>query len=696
MSSASQLPPSVARPTGPLPHGETLEWLEADGLGGYASGTASLIRTRRYHALLLAARTPPTARYALVNALECWLSSPDPDAPRIPITRHRYGFGTLSPSDAAPIIEFAPDPWPRWRIALTDALTIECDLFVPRGLAAVALTYRLISSLHTRPDYTLNVRPLMSCRDHHALHHENDSFNFEPILVEGKGAQGDRLHWHPYGDATPGIVAQSSGDYIHDPLWYRNFFYSEDAARGQDCHEDLASPGIFTHDLSTGPAAMVFEAIDPRLPHPSCVSASTTVDLWRAAELRRRKNHDGLTRAASAYIVQRVNPTAPASSSTAPTTQRSIIAGYPWFTDWGRDTFIALRGLCLATGQFDDARAILLGWAATIDQGQIPNRFVDDDAQPEFNSVDASLWFVIAAGDFLARVRSDPRLCTPLERTTLESAILSIVRGYRDGTRFNIGMDTRDGLIRAGQAGYALTWMDARIGTWCITPRIGKPCEIQALWINALAIAETIDQEGGKQWGTWRTRATESFNTRFWNPAAKCLFDVVDLNFIDGATDDAIRPNQLFAIGGLPLVLLPLDRARAVLDAAHAHLWTPMGPRSLAPSHPSYRPRYEGNLESRDVAYHQGTVWPWLSGAFIEAWLRVHASGETSPAKILALKNHAREHFLRPLLSAMHSAGLGHLAEIADAESPHTPRGCLFQAWSMGEILRLDRHVLKP
>lgn len=667
--------------------GERLEWLEADGLGGYASGTASFVRTRRYHALLLAARTPPTARYALVNAVECWLTRTDASGePLAPIflTRHRYGSGLLVPSDAAAIVEFAPDPWPRWRFAIDETLSIECDLFVPRGIPAVALSFRAVVSGTPRSGLTLHVRPLISCRDHHALHHENPSFNFEPELVEGKGQHGDRLHWRPYGDATPAIVAQSSGEYLHDPVWYRDFYYSEEAARGQDCREDLASPGIFQYDLKTGPAVTVFEALDPHLPAPSCINASGTVDLWRAAELRRRKHHDLLTRAGSAFIVHR-------GTASAKTPGRSIIAGYPWFTDWGRDTFIAMRGLCLATGQLEDARAILLAWAATIDQGQIPNRFVDDGEAPEFNSVDASLWFVIAAGEFLARVKADARLCTPLERTTLESAILSIVRGYRDGTRFNIGMDTRDGLIRAGEAGYALTWMDARIGTWCITPRIGKPVEIQALWINALAIAETIEQ----QWGTWRQRAVDSFNARFWNPSANCLFDVVDHNFVDGAADDALRPNQLFAIGGLPLAILPVDRARSVVDAVQRELWTPMGPRSLASSHPSYRPRYQGNLESRDVAYHQGTVWPWLAGAFIEAWLRVHTAGESNPARIITLKNQAREKFLRPLLAATQIAGLGHLAEIADAEAPHTSRGCLFQAWSMGELLRLDRQVLK-
>jgi predicted glycogen debranching enzyme len=678
-------------PSFPKPHiasGEQLEWLEADGLGGYASGTASLVRTRRYHALLLAARTPPTARYVLVNALECWVTrgeADDAEATPIWLSRHRYAPGVIAPLDAAPIIEFAPDPWPRWRFAIDDSLTIEHDLFVPRGMPATALTFRAVVTgpPASRAPLTLHVRPLLSFRDHHALHHENHNFNFEPVLVEGKGPRGDRLHWHPYGDATPGLVVQSSGEYEHDPIWYRDFLYAEEAARGQDCREDLASPGIFCFDLSAGAAVLVLEAIDPHLPRPSCVSAANTVDVWRASELRRRKHQDALTRAGSAYIVQR--------RGTSGTVGRSIIAGYPWFTDWGRDTFIAMRGLCLATGQFDDARAILLAWAASVDQGQIPNRFVDDEAEPEFNSVDASLWFVIAAGEFLTQVKADPRLCSPEDRAILESTIISIVRGYRDGTRFNIGLDTRDGLIRAGEAGYALTWMDARIGSWCITPRIGKPVEIQALWINALAIAETIDP----QWAVWRARAVESFNARFWNPAAGCLFDVVDHNFIDGMADDSLRPNQLFAVGGLPLAILPVDRARSVVDVVHRSLWTPMGPRSLSPSHPDYRPRYLGNLESRDVAYHQGTVWPWLSGAFIEAWLRVQTAGDATPAAMQRAKAQAREQFLRPLLAATHTAGLGHLAEIADAEPPHTPRGCLFQAWSMGELLRLDRDVLR-
>lgn len=684
--------------------GEQLEWLEADGLGGYASGTASLVRTRRYHALLLAARTPPTGRYALVNALECWITrgeaaqSEAKDAPPVWLTRHRYGSGVLAPADAAPIVEFAPDPWPRWRFAVDEGLSIEHELFVPRGIPAIALTFRANVTAARREPLTLNVRPLLSCRDHHELHHENPTFDFEPELIEGRGTHGDRLHWHPYGAATPGVAIQASGEYTHDPVWYRDFHYAEDAARGQGSAEDLASPGIYRFDLSAGPASMVLEAIDNNLPQPSCVNAGSTVDAWRISELRRRRNSDALSRAGAAYIVRRLAAT-PARSAPLPVAAErsasaglSVIAGYPWFTDWGRDTFIALRGLCLATGHLDEARSILLAWAATIDQGQIPNRFVDDDAQPEFNAVDASLWFVIAAGDFLARVKSDGRFCSASDRARLEDAIISIVRGYRDGTRFNIGLDTRDGLIRAGQPGYALTWMDARIGSWCITPRMGKPVEIQALWVNALAIAEAIDP----QWATWRTRAVDSFNARFWNARANCLFDVIDHNFIDGSEDDAIRPNQLFAVGGLPLAILPVERARAVVECVQRVLWTPMGPRSLDPAHASYRPRYEGNLESRDVAYHQGTVWPWLSGAFIEAWLRVHAAADSSPAAIMRLKGQAREQFFNPLLRATHIAGLGHLAEIADAEPTHAPRGCLFQAWSMGELLRLDRDVLKP
>jgi predicted glycogen debranching enzyme len=390
----------------------------------------------------------------------------------------------------------------------------------------------------------------------------------------------------------------------------------------------------------------------------------------RDAELKRRSLFPArLDRSADTYLVRRGQG-------------KTIIAGYPWFTDWGRDTFIALRGLCLALGRLDDARDILLDWAGTVSEGMLPNRFPDRGERPEYNSVDASLWYVVAVEDYfraLAAQRRDPARDV---RESLAQAVAAILAGYARGTRYGIRPDA-DGLLAAGEPGVQLTWMDAKIGGWVVTPRAGKPVEVQALWLNALKSAGRFSD----RWQETFERGRAKFRERFWNADRGCLYDVVDVDHRPGAVDPSFRPNQVFAVGGLPELLLEGERARRVVDAVEARLWTPLGLRSLAPDEPGYMPHYDGSPARRDAAYHQGTAWPWLSGPFVEAWLRVR--GATPAAK-----REARVRFLAPLLRHLDEYGLGHVAEIADAEPPHTPRGCPFQAWSLGELLRLDRVVL--
>ena len=320
-----------------------------------------------------------------------------------------------------------------------------------------------------------------------------------------------------------------------------------------------------------------------------------------------------------------------------------------------------MRGLCLATGRRDEARSILLEWAGAVSEGMLPNRFPDRGEAPEYNSVDASLWYAVAVHE------------TGADEPRLREAVDAILEGYARGTRHGIGADA-DGLLRAGEPGVQLTWMDAKVGDRVITPRIGKPVEVNALWINALRI-------GGPRWKELHDRALASFTERFWNEARGCLFDVVD------PEDAAFRPNQVLAVGGLPFPVLEGERARRVVDAVEERLWTPVGLRSLAPGEPGYAPRYRGGVAERDGAYHQGTVWPWLLGPFVEAWVRVRGGGARA-------RKQARRRFLEPLLRHLDAAGVGHLPEIADADAPHLPRGCPFQAWSLGEALRLDRLVL--
>jgi predicted glycogen debranching enzyme len=314
----------------------------------------------------------------------------------------------------------------------------------------------------------------------------------------------------------------------------------------------------------------------------------------------------------------------------------------------------------------------------------VPNRFPDASEQPEYNAVDASLWYVITAYELVQAARADGIALAAAEQQRLQHAISQIVVGYRAGTRFGIRMDA-DGLLAAGVPGVQLTWMDAKVGDWVVTPRIGKPVEVQALWLNALRIA-------GSSWPEYCAlyrHALASFQLRFWNEAAGCLYDVVDVDHVAGRNDPAVRPNQILAVGGLPYQVLVEPYARRVVDMVERRLLTPLGLRSLAPGEPGYAPHYGGGVPERDGAYHQGTAWPWLIGPFVEAWLRVR--GDTAEAK-----READQRFLSPLRDHLGVAGLGHVSEIADGDAPHRPGGCPFQAWSLGELLRASRLVEVP
>jgi predicted glycogen debranching enzyme len=641
--------------TTPLPVDERTEWLEADGLGGFASGTTSGVRTRRYHALLLPATTPPTGRMVLVNGLDAWIEREG--RPPEYLTRQRYVPDIVAPADGAALERFEAEPWPTWHWRLADGTAIQQELFVPRGLPLVALRWRVATG---RGRGVLAVRLFLSGRDSHATHHENGAFRFD---AEQDGAQ---ITWRPY-PGVPGISALSDGSYQPDAQWYRGFLYAEERARGLDDVEDLAAPGVFRWDLGSGDAVLML-SVAGTLPPDSAV-APTFARLRRAERVRRERAASPLELAAEAYLVRRGEG-------------RTIVAGYPWFTDWGRDTFIALRGLCLATGRLAEARSILLEWAGHVSEGMLPNRFADQGDTPEYNTVDASLWYVIAVHDYLRALEQRGRRVPARDRHALADAVQAILAGHVRGTRYGIRA-TEDGLLASGEPGVQLTWMDAKVGDWVVTPRTGKAVEIQALWLNALRVAE----EFTPAYRSVRERGSRTFAERFWNADAGGLYDVVDMDHVPGRVDPAIRPNQIFAVGGLPWPLLYGTRARQVVDLVEARLWTPLGLRTLAAGSDGYRPRYEGGVRSRDGAYHQGTVWPWLLGAFVEAWVRVRGGGTE-------VRREARDRFLAPILEHLRTAGLAHVSEIADAEAPHEPRGCPFQAWSVGETLRLVHGVL--
>lgn len=634
------------------------EWLEADGLGGFASGSVVGPRTRRYHALLLTSEHGPAGRRTLVNGLDAFVTT---SAGEFALSSQQYQPGVIAPDGAGNIESFSAEPWPRWVFALSDGTLVSQEIFVPKGLQATVVLWRLLTA---KPGVTLRARPFLSGRDYHSTHHENGAFRFDAEI------RGEQVTWSPYA-GVPSIHAFANATYAHEPHWYRNFLYAEERARGLDDTEDLGSPGVFTWNLSAGDgeAVCIFA-------HDSAVAAlkaepqpatATVAALVQREQRRRAAFPTPLHRAADAYLVHRG-------------AERTIVAGYPWFTDWGRDTFIALRGLCLATGRLDDARGILLSWAGAISEGMVPNRFPDSGESPEFNSVDASLWFIVAAHEFI-----NAAAAPAAERELLQRAIEAILEGYSRGTRHRIRA-TDDGLLAAGEPGVQLTWMDAKVGDWVVTPRIGKPVEIQALWLNALWIGA---QFSAARWQPLLARGLASFRERFWNENLGCLYDVIDVDHEAGRVDAAIRPNQIYAVGGLPLALLDGGRAKQVVACVERHLLTPLGLRSLSPDDPAYRPRYEGGVRERDGAYHQGTVWPFLLGAFVEAWLRVNAPGRVA-------RDEARRRFLTPLLAHLEDAGVGHISEIADGAAPHTPRGCPWQAWSLGELLRVTQLVSNP
>jgi predicted glycogen debranching enzyme len=628
----------------------SLEWLETNGRGGFSSGTVAGPNTRRYHALLLIARNPPVDRFVLVNHLEEQIEI---KGQPVSLSANCYP-GAVHPDGYKRCTGFTADPWPTWTYEV-DGVPITREIFCPRGRDMVVVRWGLAKA--GGPGATLLVRPMLSGRDYHSTHHENYS------LQPGASINGQVI-WQPYG-GLPAVTALFRGKYRHSPDWYRRLQFWVEQERGLDGEEDWWSPGELTMELTAGrPAHLVLttemlEAVD--------VEALAREERDRRDRLGEgAPGHDGLVRslwqAAEAYLSDRGR-------------QKTVIAGYPWFADWGRDTFISLPGLCLVTGRHEIARQVIEAFAAHVSQGMIPNRFPDAGETPEYNTIDASLWFVHTVGRYLDYTKDEDTV-----RRVAWPAVRAIIDGYRQGTRYGIRMDA-DGLIAGGVPGLQLTWMDAKVGDWVVTPRHGKPVEIQALWVRALAVAEDLAVRFGekslaKRCDGDRIKAIKSFRARFWFEQGGYLYDVVDGA---GGPDASLRPNQIYAVA-FPGELLEDKQAKRVVEVVRKRLLTPVGLRTLASGESNYRPRYEGGVESRDGAYHQGTVWPFLLGPFVTAWMRVQG-------KTAAARRQARG-FLDGLEAHLQDACVGQVSEIFDADAPHRPRGCFAQAWSVAEPLR--------
>ena len=628
------------------------EWLETNGLGGFASSSIIGLNTRRYHGLLVAATKPPVGRMVLLSKLEETLVI---DGRRYDLSANRYP-DVVHPQGYRYLKEFRRDPFPVFMYRV-EGLELEKSVFMVHGENTTVIQYEIRGEVP--PACTLELRPLIAFRDYHSTTHENEALDprFE--------IDGDAVRVAPYRDLPALYLTHSGADAQQAGYWYRNLEYSVERDRGLDYREDLFNPLVLVFDLNRNNCADVLASTGRQVTRPAAA--------LRAMETERRQAIvaftpsaepliQTLTAAADQFIVRRDG-------------QSTVIAGYHWFSDWGRDTMIALPGLALATGRYDIAKSILLAFAGNVDRGMLPNRFPDAGETPEYNTVDATLWFFEAVRA-LAASTDDYEFV----RVNLYEVLSGIVAWHERGTRYGIRADN-DGLLHAGEPGVQLTWMDAKIGDWVVTPRQGKPVEIQALWYNALRIMEGFAQRYGRgldsaHYGDLADRAQASFAKQFWNASEGCLYDVIDGETRDGS----IRPNQILAASLFHKMVTP-DQATRIVRTVERHLLTPFGLRSLAPSDPQYRGRYEDGPRSRDSAYHQGTVWPWLMGPFLKAYIEVN---RRSP---MALKQAGE--WLSPLSRFIENEGVGQLPEVFDGDAPHRPGGCIAQAWSVAELLRV-------
>ncbi len=631
------------------------EWLETNGIGGFAASTIAGANTRRYHGLLTPATNPPLGRVTMLSKFEETLIIGDEkfelSSNQYPLRVHPDGYIFLK--------NFCLDPFPVWTFEV-EGIEIEKKIFMVNGQNTTVCIWKVKDeSQIANRTLQIELKPLFSFSDYHALQHENHEINMDFT------AENDCVSIKPINDLPELFLSHNSAEIEKTGYWYRNFEYEIEKERGFDFSEDLFQPFKLKFDLSK----------DVRVIVSTEKQEISNVENFENSEIERRENlvkdadakddfAKQLVLAADQFIVARGEG-------------KTIIAGYPWFSDWGRDTMIALNGLTLATNRAEVAKSILLEFSQHISKGMIPNRFPDAGDEAEYNTVDATLWYFEAVRAFAEKTGDYEFI-----EQNLYGKLVEIIVWHLKGTRFNIHVDT-DGLLYAGEEGLQLTWMDAKYNDEVFTPRIGKPVEIQALWYNALCVmgnfAERFgDEDGAAQYRSTAEIAKENFNKVFWNEEQECLFDVVK----NGDKDASVRPNQIFAVS-LPNTMLSIGKARKIVEKVETELLTPFGLRSLSPNDEKYRPIYVGSPYERDSAYHQGTVWGWLIGGFVDAYRKVHPNGHKTDARI--------EEILESFKSHLTEAGIGQISEIFDGNEPHKARGCFAQAWSVAEVLRVLR-----
>jgi predicted glycogen debranching enzyme len=712
------------RPENGLTHAdmERIEWLLTDGEGGLSMGTASGIPTRRYHAWMTPALNPPVGRAVLLHSavervLITWDGEPETaseSAVWLDLSSYQFGGGVVHPQGASSLVEFEKSAGVAWtyRFQVTGrGGRVGGEVIVRRELAiarpgAVAVRYRMISA-PTGARVRLEIRPLVAMRDFHELTSgkwgdaSQMAVSTVPGVVSVRGPDRGAMKIPPVNMA----MGASSGACVFGGggQWWYDFEYRRDQERGQDFREDLFSPGVFVAQTAPGEdvelRAWVGDDPGPSIEHAGEVE---TERIGRAAAFAlegvgsgidavEREAINALIGAADQFVVRRSLPEWETPSS-ARTHSTSVIAGYPWFSDWGRDTMISLPGLLLATGRLPEAKAVLEGFAALNKRGLIPNCFDNETGHAEYNTVDASLWFVHAACRY-AFASGD----TSVAEGPIGAACMSIFEAYQQGTDFGIKVDQTDGLVSAGDATTQLTWMDARRDGVVFTPRAGKPVEINALWYSGIMglcdLFERTRPRTARDLRQIAERVRLSFQARFFDAYRQMCFDIApgSATSYGGPRNDPayqIRPNQIFAVS-LPYSPLTGEQQQAVVRAVRQSLLTPMGLRTLASNDPDYQQRYEGSLFLRDRAYHNGTVWPWLIGPYAEAVMRVGHFSEAS--------RHDARSVLRPLihelLTPRAGRAVGTISEVYDADEtpshPRRPDGCPAQAWSVAELLRV-------
>ena len=649
---------------GDLAAAESREWLVTNGIGGYASGTVAGSQTRRYHGLLVAALQPPVGRTQLVSAIDEIVHYAGTD---FSLATHRWASGAVHPQGFLFLEDFhLAGSTPVWTYALADAL-LEKRVWMCQGENTTYIQYTLVRGSSA---LEMELQALVNYRDFHSLTQAGDwRMNIAPLESGVKVLAFD--------GATPFYLKSSAATCEPRHEWYLGCFLGEETARGLSDREDRLFAALFRARLEIG-SRVVFVAtteanafLDGETARAE--RANYEVKLfqdWQAKNEALAEEAPSwlwqLILAADQFIVKRSLPEEPDG--------RSIIAGYHWFGDWGRDTMIALPGLTLATGRAGVARQILLAFLRYVDGGMLPNNFPDAGGQPEYNTVDAALWYCESIRQYFEATQDVVTL------QKLFPVLAGMIDAHIAGTRYNIHVDPADGLLYAGAPGVQLTWMDAKIGDWVVTPRAGKPVEINALWINALETMAGFARllaKPSEAYERLSAKAKKSFQ-KFWNAERNCCFDVVDSPGI--GNDDALRPNQIFAVS-LPVSPLAPEQQKAAVDVCARQLLTSHGLRSLAPGEPGYTGHYGGTPGDRDAAYHQGTVWGWLLGPFALAHYRVYQDREA------ALR------FLEPLGRQIYSSGLGTLSEIFDGDAPFTPRGCISQAWTVAEVLRAWKKI---